>query len=368
VQRPLVVMISSRCRTLLAEGGTMTELRRDMKAAVEGLLRADDRISVWINEDSAAIEGSSSWAAESMEEVRKADVVLVLFSADAGSTPKGGLKGVCHLELDAALADAPTKVRAVDVRALLASTTPPAGAHHAPFVAAFEALELMTRQPTTRADAVDDAVDAVADAVHELALAGIVSARRGRSSLGAALSWRRLPFAERKAAMEAAAVATLVAIGADEVRGAPNRVVLELGVEPVLLHVTAAPEGLGLAASRELVGQPPRDDHKRRVADLEAAVGPVHVLLCPEGVTPAQARALLGASELVVVTTATGVWAADAVSRSQVLFVRGCADSSSTENQVKAAFDWLARSGEVTELVARARRRRLIVRAMEEPA
>ena len=76
--RTVEVMVSSRNSTPLVDGSTLTALRREVKAAVQGLLARPDgeaRVSVWINEDGAAVEGSSDWYDESMARVRDAAIV-----------------------------------------------------------------------------------------------------------------------------------------------------------------------------------------------------------------------------------------------------------------------------------------------------
>lgn len=225
---------------------------------------------------------------------------------------------------------------------------------------AFDGLKLLTARPESVEEAVDDAADAIKAAVHELALGGLVAARRGRGSLRAALDWRRLTFFERKAVMEEALVAALVATGGRKVRRQARCVVVPVAGEEVLAVASAAPEGLSLASSRELVGQPHRNDHLL-VGALGDAVGPVHFLACPAGVTPTQIRTLIGATELVLAVTPTGIWAADAVSRGQMLALRDCIDSAAIQIQLEAALQWLRQSREDRELVKRARRRRAIV-------
>lgn len=369
--RLLEVMVSSRNFTKLADGRTLSDLRKAIKAALQAVLARPDgenRISVWINEDSEAIEGSSDWYDESMDRVREAAVVLVLFSGEAGSVPEGREIGICHAEMQAALADAPTKVRAVDVRGMLAPVTAvptaAAGERNTRFVKGFDDLRLITRRPTSFEVAVTDAVDAVGATVLELALGGVTSARRGQRALGAALDWRRMTFPARKAAMEEALVTGLEGSGGMRVTGRTERYVhAVIAGESVLLVANAAPEGLSLASSRELVGQPHRNDHL--LFDVMGdSSGPVHLLACPAGVTVTQIRALMGATELVTAETSTGIWAADAVSRGQVLALRDCIDATSIQIQLEAAFQWLRQSGEDTLLVKRARRRRAVIEQM----
>ena len=265
-------------------------------------------------------------------------------------------------ELGAAISDAPSKIRAVDVCSLLASKRAPVGAQHQLFIDDFDSMHLMTRRPATFTEAIADGVDAVADAVHLLASNGVVATRRGAKALGAALDWRRKTFQERKEAMQDAVLGALVDRGA-AVDSGPGQALVTIGGASVLCTVNAAPEGLSIATARELVGQPHRNDH--RLADrLGDAIGPVHLLACPAGVTATQLRNLIGATDIITAVTPVGIWAADPVSRCQVLALRDCIDDNSTRRQVESALDWLATTGEDARLVHRARRRSMIVRAI----
>jgi hypothetical protein len=196
-----------------------------------------------------------------------------------------------------------------------------------------------------------------------MALFGRAAARRGSKSLGAALDWRRLSFRDRKGRMEDVVLSELRRGGAavDEER---RLATVQLHGADVLVVVSAAPEGLALASSRELVGQPHRNDHLL-AAHLDAGtVGPLHLIAVPGSATSAQARTMIGATDVVVAQFPAGVWVADAVARAQALLVGQCADEFSTRQQVDGALSWLAQSGEAVLLVQRAARRAAIVTEM----
>src|SRR4051812_21540275 len=121
--RQLDVLLSSRCATSLrcADGttATMTEVREKCKVEIEKLLpygNSPTAFRVWINESSEANDIDDDWYEVSQQRAATAHIVIVLFSGDAGSTTSGHPVGVCHAEFDAAVADAPAKVRVVDAR------------------------------------------------------------------------------------------------------------------------------------------------------------------------------------------------------------------------------------------------------------
>ena len=374
--RPLRVMISSRCSTpIVSRSGTvpMTDVRERAKDEVEKMLAYGNRQSayeVWINEPSESQESDDTWYDDSLDQARQADIVIVLFSGDPGSGLEGRVEGVCHGEFLAARTDAPTKVRVIDVRPAIAPgfEVPDDDPAWTAFARDVDALKLITALPKKDTEAVTAIKQAVAAATHTLALHGVKASRRGSRALGEALDWRRLDFRHRRDVMQQAALDRLERMGASILDTAGNRAIHRLSPgAPVLVVVKAAPEGLSLASSREMVGQPHRDDHLL-VSELDGqgAIGPLHVVPVPARATQSQARALIGSADVMIVPLPDGVWVADAVNRAQVLVIGGCADEGSTGLAIENAFGWLHRSGEVERLVQRARRRTEILRVMAE--
>jgi hypothetical protein len=367
----LVVLLSSRCATPVraARGGPvpLTAVRVRAKNEIEQLLAYGNRRSafeVWINEPSEATPADDNWFDESIERAERADLVIALFSGDPGSILAGRGVGVCHAELVAAYKDAPSKVRIVDVTGALVERPEPTDPQAwASFAEAVERLQTIESRPGDADEIVEATKEAVAAATHQLALFGRAAARRGSKSLGAALDWRRLSFRERKRQMEQVVLAELSrgGGGVDEER---RLATLPLQDAEVLLVVNAAPDGLALASSRELVGQPHRDDHLLVAQLHEGKIGPVHLVVVPGNATVAQARSMIGATDVMVAQFPAGVWVADTVARAQALVVGQCADESTTRQQVDAALSWLTQSGEAVLLLQRARRRAAIVTEM----
>lgn len=376
--RPLEVMISSRCRTEVrrhAAGGTepLTDLRRRAKQALESRfdVSGERLFKVWINEDERRQGADETWYSASEKRARRADVVVVLFSGDSGSRLVGRL-GVCHAELLAAMEDSPAKVRIVDLRPAIAAR----GDFDDAFVADVDGRALVTETASTGDEVVDRVCAQALAAVRTLAHHGTLAVRR-RTRSGSEIEWDRLSFEDRKARMESAVVEALEGVLADGAEvatpaGARGRVVSgTVGGRVVVFACHGAPAGLTVAASREMVGQPfLRDhvyagllDHKRK----SGRVGPVHVIASPQPVTESQARRLLGFPDATVVKDAWGIWVSDALQRIQLVLIDRCTSASSTVARVQQAFAWLRVSGEDATLALRAERRARIVMAMAEP-
>jgi len=96
-------MISSRCDDPIMLGGVeqkLSDLRRKLKQELEGVsLLGSQLFDVWINEEAASAEGDQDSWEHCMDQVQKADIVLVLYNGNSGWAKADGDIGICHAEL-----------------------------------------------------------------------------------------------------------------------------------------------------------------------------------------------------------------------------------------------------------------------------
>jgi len=111
---PIRVMLSSRSESRVFEGPERTrlaDLRRALKRSLEvEPLFGQALFDVWIHEDAAAMPATQDAWEESLAQVRKADIVFVLYNGEAGWAVKQSDNGICHDELREALVSARGKV------------------------------------------------------------------------------------------------------------------------------------------------------------------------------------------------------------------------------------------------------------------
>src|SRR5579862_5373723 len=111
-------MLSSRVDdpgSSLPDGTTMRELRDHLKQQITAVVLpgADEQLfDVFVNEGSAALASDGDVEQHCREQIRNADIVLVLYNGSAGWASQG-LEGICHTELRAAMEFAPHKVRVI---------------------------------------------------------------------------------------------------------------------------------------------------------------------------------------------------------------------------------------------------------------
>lgn len=296
------VMISSRVNDGIGmssgKSTTLSAVRKKLKEEVEFVLLLGKAIfEVWINELAPAAEGSSDAWTECLDQVKEADIVIVLFNGNSGRAKEAGGIGICHAELLTALASASNRVRLIEL-----PLQPLRGG------SLKEQDELFRRfaasQGLFRAAAVDgnDAIekckDALSSAVAQMAKDGARAARRPRFDAGEALDWSRLDFRARQTAIETTVRNALLArSGAQETQAGIS---VPVDGKQVLFLARGIPAALGIAPARELVGQPFLLDH-RSCSTTESQISLKSVesdrstlLGCHRSVTESQAARIPG--------------------------------------------------------------------------
>jgi hypothetical protein len=118
------IMISSRCVDEVPSAAgplvSLSTVRQELKDELEKLLLLDKNplFEVWINEDAPPVEGSADSRDACLEQVRQADIILVLYNGISGWAKAGGDIGICHAEMQTAILNAPAKVRLVEINPL----------------------------------------------------------------------------------------------------------------------------------------------------------------------------------------------------------------------------------------------------------
>jgi hypothetical protein len=359
----LRVMISSRSqRPAFARGPTLVEVRRDLKQWLEAEpLFGVPLFEVFIHEDAPPGDSAEDAWERSLREIRRADLVLVLFNGEAGWAVADGDVGICHAELAAARDSEPGKVFLVQLDPLAPLGKGDEAKRDSRFRGDVAELHPFSPPARTPEEVRRRVADVLREGVASLARLGVAGSRRGRWAAGQALAWSRLDLVSRKAALESAARDTLL-----DRHGvaASTGVVARIADLETLLVCHGLPASASTAAARELVGQPFLRDHEL-VAELAAGIGgPVHVVLCHRTALESQALRLLGHPDATVVSTPFGVYLADEVQKVQVVFIAQCRDRTTTRHGVQRLFVWLDQAEEAARLAARAQARRRIADAI----
>jgi hypothetical protein len=362
-------MVSSRSQvSVFAPPRKLADVRRKLQEflrairwCADGALAGSDEplFDVWIHEDETAAASHEGTYALSLREIRRADIVLVLHTGEAGSAPQGSPLGICHAELQEAIAARAESVYLVDLLPPASAKTP-LDLRFQEFV---QALGVFRRSAASEAELRQVASEILQTALARMASRAAHSATR-TVDRGNALAWRRLGLVERQARMREA-LADVLAPGAAPSATAPGALVAELAGERVLLRVDAIPGPTSMAAARELVGQPFLRDHQLApLLEDDDVAGPVHVIACHRTVTELQAAAMLGSPDSMVISSDFGVYAADHVYHSQLVLLKQCADPGSIAVGVRHLQEWLRESGEGPALLRRAHARRRIIAAI----
>ena len=365
--KQISVMISSRCNDPIVfeeEEKTLSDLRRKIKEELESIEILDGTIfDVWINEDAPPDEASQDAWEHCMEQVRKANIVLVLYNGNSGWAKESGGIGICHAELQAGLEHSPAKLRLIKIN----NEKLEDGVLNERFKEYVECQNLFRGQAVnTGEELITQCKKTLREAVVDMVRLGVTEARKGKYYTGAALEWNRLDFHNRKQVMEKTLSSNLKARqGATDKKSVGVFVPFEED-KVVLIRCHAIPDSMSVSAARELVGQPFLLDHQYSQDLGDNYIGVVHLIACYGRVTEAQTRKFIGYPDVMIVCPPFGVYAVEHIYKSQVILVSNCRDDTSTRNGVQRFFDWLEQSGERKNLLARAMARTEIVKKIAE--
>lgn len=357
-------MLSSRCndRFPLSSGKPLSDTRRLLKDHLINTNLFDQQLfDVWINEDAPPASGQDGWDA-CMDQVDKADVVIVLYNGNAGwSKEKGGV-GICHGELKRALDTAPGKVRVISLGPK-ADIEKPDGPSDEGFRAFVDRHNLFHEAADSLEELQHVVEQTVLHAFADLVGLGGREARKGRYYSGDALVWSKLDYEARRKRIRETLESALIAAGAK--RTGEFTVERSLERDKVLFVIDGIPASLTVSAAREIVGRPFLRDYAF-AKKLKKTVGPVHIIGCNRNATESQAVQLLGFPDATVVTAPFGVFVADDVQKIQFALLSNCRDETTTRNALDRFVEWLDASGETNDLIGRARSRKRIVEVVAD--
>ncbi len=361
------LMISSRSRSPVFDPPIpLQQLRERLRAFIEGelTLGGEAIFEVWICEDDTG-SGIDSWWEESKSQIRKADLVLILYTGEAGSKIRGRGIGICHAELFEA-----AKFSREKILPIVTLAPPPysEATHDRAFQDYVEQLNPWPNAPADEAQLQEVCTAIIRKRVVDLTKRAVVRRRGASFDLGNALDWSKLDFRARKERIEDVLKRFLVTDMAGRPVRLPSRresIIADLWNTPVCWHVHGIPAATSIAAAREMVGQPFLDDHlSAKVLKKNQATGPVHIVGCHKGITESQALRIRGVSDCTLVKTDFGIYLADDVLKVQVFFLANCRDVTATQSAVTEMFQWLDSAEESDDVAQRAAARTRILAAI----
>ena len=365
------VMVSSRSEVKVFDTG---ERLRDVRLRLQKFLdlirwcsageligRDEPIFNVWIYEDEPGEDAGKSTFQISLDQINRADVVLVLYTGEAGSLSSGSSLGICHAELQTAVSRRPEIV--FMVRLLPLKKTP--GKSDREFQNYVMSLSLFQKDAHNEAQLRAVVAEMMQNVVARLA----ARARQpGHASSIAARPFNgiRLNLADRRAKMRAALAGHLDAVSLSDVGEQPLFSIALPGID-LLVRLDAIPAAASEPAAREMVGQPFLRDHMLAgVLTTKDLIGPVDIVACHRTVTESQATRIIGTPDCMIVASDFGIYAADHAQKIQVAFLAHCSDDTATAVVVRRFREWLEHSGEREMLIERARSRRRIIETVAE--
>lgn len=362
------VMISSRSKQPFPYKSKNTTLLSEVREDLETLIRAEmvfeePLFEPWINEPAVAAT-RDIWD-ECMARVQRADILIAIYSGDAGWAKEGGEVGICHAELERGLNTAREKVRILQVVPLAPLRKGADGERDQLFREFVERQQLFTGSPCKNGEELIDLCRrTLREAVAHMVRLGVREASRGKFYIGDALEWTRLDFRTRRQKMENVLTETLL----DRYKGRRLQnlegVILRVLGKELVVICSAIPGSYSIPEARERANQVFLKDWRYASALRSDAIGPAHFVACNRSMTESQAIRQLGFADATIVTAPFGIYVADGVQKIQLMYLANCRDETTLRYQVQRAFDWLEAANERSPFLERAASRARIVQAI----
>jgi len=357
----LQVMISSRCKDNFPAGPNgvpLSDIRKEIRKEIEALKIFRRQIfEVWINEESPPKGGDwDSWE-WCLDFAKGCDIFISLYNGDAGWS-NGGI-GICHAELEAAFNRAPAKVRLINIDFV----PPKKGSKDQKNLLFKRYVDRQNFFSNGKIDTVKKLKDVIKQAVYDallaLAKAGVREASKGRFYRGEALDWSHLDLRTRKEKMCEILKDAIIQREDSSEKG--NDLIVKFDNTDCLIVVNAIPAAFSIGEAKEMVGRPFLRDYELASSLTRGRGGPVHVIACHKNVTETQAIKLLGVTDATVVSAPFGIFAAENISKVQLVLIANCRDETTTRHSVQRFFEWIVQSREDRLVAKRARSRAKIV-------
>lgn len=363
------IMISSRSNSPVFDPPVpLKELRENLQTFIqeEVTLAGEQIFEVWICEEDTG-SGVSSWWEESEKQIRKSDLVLVLYTGEAGSRIGKLGMGICHAELFEAAKYSREKILPI------VTLVPEPSKGNKPdrdFQKYVGELHAWPNAPESREELQKLCEELLCKSLVDLTKRAVKRRRGASFDLGNALDWSKLDFATRKQRIEEVLQGVLESDMSGkpvQLHGGRNGVVADLLGTRVCWAIHGIPAATSIAAAREMVGQPFVFDHLSvRLLKKHDAAGPVHIIGCHKNITEAQAIRILGVPDCTLVKTDFGLYVVDKTLKVQILFLAGCRDVTATQSGITEMFQWLESAEESDDVARRALARRRILEAIAE--
>jgi hypothetical protein len=282
----------------------------------------------WINEPAAAAT-KDVWD-ECMAQVQKADILIAIYSGDAGWAKEGGEIGICHAELDKALNSARGKVRIVQVEPLAPLRKGADGKRDQLFRDFVQREQSFTGIPCNNGEELIALCRlTLRETVAQMVRLGVREASRGKFYIGEALDWTRLDFRTRQQKMESVLTETLLERYKGDRLQNLNGVTLTVLGKELLVMCSAIPGAYSIPEARERANQLFLHDWQYAPVLKSGVLGPVHFIACNRSMTEgSQAIRQLGFADAIIVTTPFGVYVADDIQKIQIVYLANCRDET----------------------------------------
>ncbi|RFZ91226.1 DUF4062 domain-containing protein [Mucilaginibacter conchicola] len=338
-------------------GESLTEIRRKLKAKLESeLFMGKPIFEVKINEDFAADASKDSYQT-CLDEIKDSDFTIVLYNGYAGWAPPAIEVGICHAEMEQALAVSQNKTAVIDIRefALVNSVE----ADEIKRNKAFEdyllkmnrfgnPVKLMAGHRSS-ADFEEELYQTVLSTLSRHFETRIKLSNQYfsvESNNKVSLDWKKLKYSDRDKAIT---------------RILKKLISNSVYFPDVTRPVFSIPDNMSREDAKAFAGRPFLNDP---ILYDAGKTGPIHFVGVFGTATETQVKNVIGYTDVSVVVSDFGLYVWEQTTHIQMVFLTKCRTEEAINMQFLAFNNWIISSEEYENLLKRAEARTMILAAV----
>lgn len=347
---PIKIFLSSKVNPVF-EGldrldYTLGDLRKFIKKEFEGeKFLGQKLIQVVMNEEGFEATFDKDAFDSCLENIKKCDLVVVLFNGDAGWAPDKDINanGICHEEYLQAANDHPSMTVGINITKYFSSVTFSSEQQKRNDAFMDDVNRLYRFKEYSEAKTVDELQTYIKDLIQGYIKHAIDKAFEAKKQLdqnntifGKTLDWNKLSYAQREKELKDLSSSAFKDIF-------PNTICLYHGI----------PDHLSVADARNSMGRPFLHEHVE-LSTSTLNSGAIHFITVYGNATETQIKSLIGFPDVTLIKTTFGFYLWEQTTQIQIFVSSNCINPNLIKTRRQQIINWLKSSNERSKIKVRA--------------
>lgn len=334
------------------------KLRLFIKKSLESETLLGEKIfKVIMNEETFEQDFTRDAFDACLDKVKESDLVVVLFTGDAGWAPDKdrNANGICHEEFLIAAQDHPSMTFGMDLSKFFKNTTYSTNQKKRNDAFESDIVDLGRFRETPDGETVDEIQENVLKLIKGYIHTSVDKAFKAKKELdvtntifGKTLDWSKLNYSQRN----------------DEIVKIEEKVFSDL-LNDTMIKYHSIPDNMSVSDARNFIGRPFLTEHLD-ITKSSHKNGVVHVVGVYGSATENQVKGLIGYPDLTAIKASFGYYVWEQTTQIQMFFLTKCINPSTIKTRKQQVANWLKSSKEIANVKKRANARYNILEAINK--